>query len=531
MLNAVKVKLWDELVGILTWDNQTHNTYFYFNPEYRKTGLKPFPLNINERILKGDFPAYGNIDNPVYQKLPFFLSGCLPDDWGNELFDKWRILQRLSVSQITPLSKLSFIGKRGMGALEFEPQTSLKITDVALDVQSLVDLAKKIYEDRRTFVLTEKNELVMQNLIAVGTSAGGRQAKAIIAIDRETKEIRTGQIAGQSRSDYFLLKFGHHNRNTSEIEMCYYELACMSGIEMMQSKLIKVGNENHFMTKRFDRTENGEKIHMLTLAALDPTADSYEKLMLTCRKLGLSYREQEQIFRRMVFNVLGNNTDDHSRNFSFLMDRTGKWTLSPAYDMTYIFHERGGYLPKDERCMMINGKKKDICLEDLLHFASHNDIQNPKEIICQVANSLAQFKRVSKKYGVEEEWSGRIYSLLIRNFMNFGLMHKRHDLNSYQTQDGQSVAKIYIEPAQNGTYHLTATVDNTPRKFIIGPKKPGYNIIRDYGECVYLIPFDWLKKLVEIYLLKSDIDLTVSVSPYLQIPVEEDVIQNLKFKR
>ena len=115
--------------------------------------------------------------------------------------------------------------------------------------------------------------------------------------------------------------------------------------------------------------------------------------------------------------------------------------------------------------------------------------------------------------------------------MNFGLMHKRHDLNSYQTQDGQSVDKIYIEPAQNGTYHLTATVDNTPRKFIIGPKKPGYNIIRDYGECVYLIPFDWLKKLVEIYLLKSDMDLTVSVSPYLQIPVEEDVIQNLKFKR
>lgn len=502
MIDSIKVKLWNELVGILVWDPKQRNTYFYFNPEFNRPGYRPFPLFLHDRILSGEIPAYGDTVHPQNQKLPFFLAGSLPDDWGNELFEQWRVMNRLSPSQVTPLSKLSFIGTRGMGALEFEPNVKVDLANEPLDVKTLVEQAKKICDERHSYVLTQEEELTMKNLIAVGTSAGGRQAKALIAIDRESGDIRSGQISGYKDSDYYLLKFGSSIRNSGEIEMAYHELVRQAQIEMCDSKLLQIENERHFMTRRFDRA-NGEKIHMLTLAAINPEADSYEKLIQTCRMLELPLSTLNEVYRRMVFNVLANNTDDHPRNFSFIMDKSGKWKLSPAYDMTYIFNERGGYLPKDERCLMVNGKRSDIDLNDLLTVATGNDIQNPKRIIAEVGAALGNFERVAKKYGVGDEWRGRISSCIRRNLLKFGIISAVNNERSYVDDTGVLVDNIHIEAATNGTYHLTATLDGISKKFIIGRNKPGYAYIRDNGECIELMPSVIVKSLVNIYLLKN----------------------------
>ena len=183
----------------------------------------------------------------------------------------------------------------------------------------------------------------MQSLLTVGTSAGGRQPKAIIAINKETGEIRSGQIAGLEGFEYYLLKFGNSQHSAAELEMTYYELATSAGINMMPSELYSVEGNNHFMTKRFDR-DGEKKVHTQTLAAIYPDADSYEQLITVCRKLHLPEADCQEVFRRMVFNILSNNTDDHNKNFSFIMQKDGSWRLSPAYDITYIT-DNGGYLP------------------------------------------------------------------------------------------------------------------------------------------------------------------------------------------
>lgn len=306
MITSVKVKLWDHLVGMLAWDTKQHTSYFYFNPMFKKTGLKPFPLFLHPKVLNGDIPVYGDNLNPFNQKLPHFIAGSLPDDWGNELFEQWRIMNRLASSQITPLAKLSFIGQRGMGALEFEPDIRFHLSQEPIDVKSLVDLARKISDNRQSFSMSANEELTMKNLIAVGTSAGGRQAKALISVNRRDGVIRSGQVAGQTDADYFLVKFGYPERSTSEIGMAYAEMAVLAGIQISECRLLDVEGQKHFMTKRFDR-KNGEKLHVLTLAAMNPSADSYEKLMDTCRMMGLPATAIQETYRRMVFNVLANN--------------------------------------------------------------------------------------------------------------------------------------------------------------------------------------------------------------------------------
>ena len=346
------------------------------------------------------------------------MADSLPDAWGNQLFDLWRQQNHLSGADITPLDKLSFIGRRGMGALEFLPETISERRAEKINIQSLADLAERIFSEREDVRILPEESITMQSLLTVGSSAGGRQPKAIIAINKETGEIRSGQIAGLEGFEYYLLKFGNSKYSSAELEMTYYELAKSAGINMMPSELLAVEGSNHFLTKRFDR-DGDQKIHTQTLAAIYPDADSYEQLIWVCRKLLLPESDCQEVFRRMVFNVLSNNTDDHNKNFSFIMQKDGSWRLSPAYDITYII-DSGGYLPNEDHCLYIRAKLRNVTREDVIQFAHDNGIRRPDSIIRDVVRALRQFRLVATKNGVSEQWIGRVEMTIVNHMKDWG---------------------------------------------------------------------------------------------------------------
>ena len=319
--SSLKIMLWDKEVGRLSWDARRGISFFEYNPAFLGSGLNPFPLVASVNSPNSRRPIMGDKETKLYRKLPPFLADSLPDAWGNQVFECWRIQNGIRNQEITPLEILSFIGKRGMGALEFIPESSGIRKSEKLNMKALTDLAQRIFVERENVKLMPDESLTMQSLIAVGTSAGGRQPKAIIAINPETGEIRSGQIAGHKGFDYCILKFGDAERSSAELEMAYFKMAMAAGINMMPCKIVEVEGQKHFITHRFDRDEE-RKLHMQTLAALYPDADSYEKLLMVCRKMRLPESTQEEVFRRMVFNILANNTDDHNKNISFLMDES-----------------------------------------------------------------------------------------------------------------------------------------------------------------------------------------------------------------
>ena len=421
MREVLKVFLWDQEIGRLAWHEARKTTFFVYNPEFLKGSLDvaPFAASIHHPLSTR--AIFGEAER-IYQKLPSFIADSLPDSWGNQLFEQWRKDNKLTERNVTSLEKLAFIGKRGMGALEFVPEIERgSITD-KIDIKALADLAEKIAVERENVKISPDESLTLQSLIAVGTSAGGRQPKGIIAINRETGEIRSGQIDLEPNYDYHILKFGEKVRSSAELEQTYYEMALAAGINMMESRLLEVDGIKHFLTKRFDRNETG-KLHTQTLAAMDPDADSYEKLFAVCRKLHLPETDCQELFRRMVFNILANNTDDHHKNFTFIMNRQGTWRLSPAYDMTYIF-DTGGYLPNKEHCLMIRGKYKDITLDDIVSFASENGIRGPMSIIRKVATAVSSFRSLAEKNGVKDEWVGRIETTIISHLKAWGEWQK-----------------------------------------------------------------------------------------------------------
>lgn len=421
MKEYLKVILWGKEIGRLAWHGERKLAYFNYNPEFLRGNLDVAPLVASIHNPMSTRAIFGETER-IYQKLPSFIADSLPDAWGNQLFEQWRKQSHISNRDVTPLEKLAFIGKRGMGALEFIPEIDRGSVAENINIKALADLAEKIQTERENIRIEADEELTLQELIAVGTSAGGRQPKGIIAMNAETGEIRSGQTEKNDGFDYYILKFGNKERSTAELEQAYYDMALMAGINMKESRLICIEGTNHFLTKRFDRDQFG-KLHTQTLAAISPEADSYEKLLTVCRKLHLPEVDCLEVFRRLVFNILANNTDDHNKNFTFLMDRKGTWRLSPAYDMTYIF-DTGGYLPNKEHCLMIGGKLQDITHEDIISFASECGIRQPENIIRKVVASVNSFRKLAKKNGVREEWIGRVESCLNGHLSEWGYAHK-----------------------------------------------------------------------------------------------------------
>ena len=352
-MNFIKVILWGEEIGRLAWDHRKNIAYFIYNAAIIDRIPDIAPLISPKALRKALRPVYGD-SRGIYHNLPPFLADSLPDYWGSLLFSKWIEDKKIPRSNITPLHRLTFMGKRGMGAFEFEPAEEELNKPGFIDIKALYELSVKIFEERYNSTVPEGEDITMHSLLQVGTSAGGRQKKAIIAINRETGEIRSGQIAGLEGYNYFILKFGDEKIPISEIEMSYFRMATDADITMEESRLLPLDGVNHFLTRRFDR-KNGKKIMMQTLAAINPDALNYEDLFDTCRFLKLTETELTQLYRRLVFNVLANNTDDHIKNFSFLLEEGERWKLSPAYDLTFIFNATGT-APNDQHVFSVGGK-------------------------------------------------------------------------------------------------------------------------------------------------------------------------------
>ena len=455
MVQSLKVILWGEEIGRLAWDARRRLSYFMYNPTFLKKGLNISPLVAPVDGVRGLTPIWGE-EAKIYQKLPAFVADSLPDAWGNQLFDLWRQQNHLSNADITPLDKLSFIGKRGMGALEFVPEVSRERRVEKIDIKSLASLAERIFTERENARILPEESITMQSLLTVGTSAGGRQPKAIVAINRKNGEVRSGQISGLEDFDYCLIKFGNSQYCSAELEMTYYKLATMAGINMMPSELYQVDGNNHFMTKRFDR-KDGKKVHTQTLAAINPDADSYEQLIAICRKLHLPETDCYEVFRRMVFNVLANNTDDHNKNFSFIMNEDGTWRLAPAYDITYIF-DSGGFLPNEDHCMYIRAKLRGITRDDVIQLAKDNGIRRPDAIIRDIVKAIKQFRVVATKYGVAEQWIGRIETTIAEHLKSWGELEAITCSTGEFVINGHTVKNIRMEQAYKGNFHLLAEI-------------------------------------------------------------------------
>lgn len=494
--SSLKIILWDQEIGRLSWDSRRGISYFEFNPAMIGGGLDPFPLIASTQSPLSRRPVMGDKETKLYRKLPPFLADSLPDAWGNQVFECWRMENGIRAKEITPLEILSFIGKRGMGALEFVPESSGLKKSEQLNLKALTDLAQKIFREREHVKILPDESLTMQSLIAVGTSAGGRQPKAIIAIHPETGEIRSGQIAGQKGFKYCILKFGDPERSSAELEMAYYKMATAAGISMMPCQLIEVEGLKHFITHRFDRNEE-RKLHMQTLAALYPDADSYEKLLMVCRKMRLPESTQEEVFRRMIFNILANNTDDHNKNFSFLMDEKGNWQLSPAYDMTYIFNV-GGFLPETLHCLMMQGKLQGHSKEDALKLARENGIRRAEAIIQEVAAAICQFRKYAEECSVNQRWIGAVETCLNQHLSDWGLPSSSHQ--SYTFEAGSiRIDDVHVERTYKGNFHLHYTIQGNARKFVITKSKEEYKMIEETGPS-NLSP-EQLRILVEKFVL------------------------------
>ena len=415
----VNVKLWDKNVGALMWDKDKGVASFQYDDKFIRSGLdiSPIVMPLNKSSKNQVYQFLGN-RNDCFKGLPGLIADSLPDKYGTQIIKEWFTSQGLANEEITPLDQLCYIGKRGMGALEFEPDKSIKGLDKSslLHMEELTKLADSIFKDRKSF----QEKLIQQDkhildIIKVGTSAGGAKPKAIITLNENTGEIRSGQVKAPEGFTYWLLKFdgttySEHDNNMKNpkgignIEYTYYRMAIDAGINMMESRLLTEGDSHHFMTKRYDRLDNGDKIHVQTLAALThmnrDSRHSYEEAFASMRTLKMGYPQFEEFYRRMVFNVITRNHDDHTKNHCFLMNREGKWSLSPAYDLCYSYTPGGQWTDKHQ--MSLNSKIDEFTFSDLEKVGILVGINHPNQIIEKTVDIASKWKEYAKDNGVRE---------------------------------------------------------------------------------------------------------------------------------
>lgn len=415
----LRVKLWGEEVGLLKWDHNRMRGIFSFNPDFVKKGLDIAPLtaSIHSGYGKGE-----NVEGITFRKqnkftgLPAFIADSLPDSWGKKLTLTWEKEYGTEGRKLTSLDYLAYMGKRAMGALEFEPDGCPWKQDINIDLSRMFQLAEKIFQQRESVTLLPEDEWDMAALCSVGTSAGGMQPKAVLAKNNDTGEIRSGQIIHEGNWSYYILKFSNpQHEQQCELEMGYHLMAKAAGIDMMPCSLMEVDGKKHFLTQRFDRVDR-EKVHLQTLGAMSPAADSYEDIMEVCDELSLPYKEKEQMYRRMVFNIYAGCTDDHNRNFSFMMKKDGKWHITPAYDLTFTVSIENGYVEGDEHELSVRGKFSEITDKDLLLFAKENDIKNAESIIFEVKSAVNKVAFFLLNVGVDKERANAIDSYLNERF-------------------------------------------------------------------------------------------------------------------
>ena len=427
MIQTAYVNIWNQRVGAVAWDEQNGTASFEYAPEFVQTGLELSPIIMPAEASR----IYRFVDHrntSTFKGLPGLLADVLPDKYGNTLINQWLVKNNRPANSINPVETLCFIGQRAMGALEFEPAIPKdKGQSIRLEMNELIDITSKILSGRQEFLtnLQPEQEKSLQAILKIGTSAGGARAKALIAFNKETQEIRSGQAKVPRGFEHYLIKFDGiedeqfgTSKGYGRVEMAYYKMAVDAGIEMMESELLVENGRAHFMTKRFDRLNGANKVHVQSFCALrhydfnDISLYAYEDLFETMRLLVLPYPQAEQLYRRMVFNVIAKNCDDHTKNFAFTMDQSGEWSLSPAFDVCYAYRPSSSWV--SQHCLSVNGKRKNIEKADLLEVARKMNIKNANEIIDQIDQVISRWKDYANDQKVDPELRDTIQGTFVR---------------------------------------------------------------------------------------------------------------------
>lgn len=427
-MTIAEVRLWGSTIGAVAWDDAAKVARFEYDPQFRQSGIELAPLTmpLSDRVY-----AFPSLPRESFHGLPGLLADSLPDDFGNALINAWLAREGRSERPLDPVERLCYTGTRGMGALEYHPVIGPRASKAErIDLDALVDLAGEILAQRNqlngSFAPLRREES-LQTILRVGTSAGGARAKAIIAWNPETDEVRSGQVDAGSGFTYWLLKFDgvssgavdrgrelEDSAGYGRIEHAYHRMAVAAGITMSECRLLEENGRCHFMTRRFDRTPSGRKLHMQSLGALahldfrQAGAHSYEQALLAIRELGLPMDALEEQLRRAAFNIVARNQDDHVKNIAFLMDRAGRWSLSPAFDVTYSYNPTGTWT-RDHQ-MTLGGKRDGFTLDDFRECARLVSIRRGRaeEIVAQVVAAVRRWPEFAAGSGVPEETAARI---------------------------------------------------------------------------------------------------------------------------
>jgi serine/threonine-protein kinase HipA len=422
---TARVILWGSDIGAVTWLEDRSLAVFQYREAFLDSGIEVAPLSMPLQASPYEFPS---LPWDAFHGLPGLLADSLPDKFGNTLIDAWLATQGRSPGSMNPVERLCYTGKRGMGALEFKPVIAgAPAASHVLEIDALVELANRVLDDRVSLegkFAGADDHRAIEDILRVGTSAGGARAKAVLAWNPKTGKFRSGQVPAKDGFEHWLMKFDgvHGNRDKEladpqgfgRIEFAYSLMAKEAGIAMSACRLHEEGGRAHFMTRRFDRTDTGEKLHMLSLGAMrhfdynQAGAYAYEQAIETIRRLGLPMSDVEQQVRRTFFNVLARNHDDHVKNIAFLMDRRGEWRLSPAFDVAYAYNPAGPWTSRHQ--MSVNGKRDGFETEDLLTFATTAGLKRVKAtaILSEMAGAVASWPRHAAAAGVSSRDVARI---------------------------------------------------------------------------------------------------------------------------
>ena len=421
MTTVAEVRLWGRSIGAVSVEDARSAAAFQFTDEFTRSGIQVSPLRmpLSDRVYS--FPG---LARETFHGLPGLLADSLPDRFGNALIDTWLATQGRSAESFNAVERLCYIGSRGMGALEFAPAQGPKSrTSEPLDIAALVQLASDVLSQRsglRHSMASADTAETLRDILRVGTSAGGARAKAVIAWNRQTNEVRSGQVAAGDGFDYWILKFdgvsGNRDKELEDptgygsIEYAYALMAKAAGIDISECRLLEENGRRHFMSRRFDRLAGGEKLHMQSLGALAhfdfnlAGAYSYEQALQVMRALDLPMASIEQQFRRMTFNIVARNQDDHVKNIAFLMDKQGRWSLSPAFDVTYSYNPEGLWTATHQ--MSMNGKRDDFTLEDFRTCAKFASMKRGRAeaILDDVIAAVKRWPEFAEQAKVLPQW-------------------------------------------------------------------------------------------------------------------------------